>query len=76
MRRNFLLLRGLLLALSLRTTLPAAAMEVGLRSLMADGEIPKVALEIYEKRSRERVARAEARTAIADFINDAEGGPF
>ena len=58
------------------SSVAAVAMEAGLRSLMADGAIPKVALEIYEKRSRERVARAEARTAIADFINDAEGGGF
>ena len=58
------------------SSVAAVAMEAGLRSLMADGAIPKVALEIYEKRSRERVAKAEARAAIADFINDAEGGPF
>ena len=58
------------------SSVAAVAMEAGLRSLIADGAIPKVALEIYEKRSRERVAKAEARAAIADFINDAEGGPF
>ena len=40
---------------------------------MADGAIPKIALEGYEERSRQWVAKAEARGAITDFIGNVIG---
>ena len=55
------------------SSVAAIALEAGLRSLMADGAIPKIALEGYEKRSRQRVAKAEARGAISHFISTVEG---
>ena len=55
------------------SSVAAVALEAGLRSLMADGAIPKIALEGYEERSRQRVAKAEARGAITDFIGKVIG---
>ena len=55
------------------SSVAAVALEAGLRSLMADGAIPKIALEGYEERSRQRVAKAEARGAITDFIGNVIG---
>ena len=55
------------------SSVAAVALEAGLRSLMADGAIPKIALEGYEERSRQRVAKAEARGAITEFIGNVIG---
>lgn len=55
------------------SSVAAVALEAGLRSLMADAAIPKIALEGYEERSRQRVAKAEARGAITEFIGNVIG---
>ena len=51
------------------------AIQAGLRALRADGSIPKAAIDAYEIQSARRIANAQARRHVAEFITDCTTHP-
>ena len=52
------------------STVTNLAIEAGLRALRADGAIPQAAIEAHEFQCKQRIAAAQARALVDNFLDD------